>query len=206
MKILMTADAVGGVWQYCLDLSQGLVRDGSQILLATMGPRPSQKQREQVAAIPRLQLVESDFALEWMQRPWRDVDAAGSWLLNLAAEFQPDIVHLNGYSHAVLPWQKPVLVTAHSCVFSWWRALHGCAAGPDWEEYKGRLAAGLTRASAVVAPSRYMAAAIEAEYGLTPGKVRVIHNFSRSPRFRSGSKQPFCLAAGRLWDPAKNLT
>lgn len=205
MKILMTTDAVGGVWQYCLDLARGLVGEGADILLATMGPKPSPSQREEVALIPRVRLVESDLALEWMERPWRDVESAGSWLLHLAAEFQPDIVHLNGYCHAALPWGKPVLVVAHSCVFSWWRAVHGCAPGSEWDEYRSRVSAGLSSASAIVAPSRYMARAIADEYGVLSSKLHVVHNFSRSPRFQSGSKQPFLLAAGRIWDPAKNL-
>ena len=31
---------------------------------------------------------------------------------------------LNAYVHAALPFGRPVLVVAHSCVTSWWRAVH----------------------------------------------------------------------------------
>ena len=37
--------------------------------------------------------------------------------------FKPDIVHLNNYVHAALPFRAPKLVVGHSCVLSWWRAV-----------------------------------------------------------------------------------
>lgn len=36
-RILMTADTVGGVWTYALELAQALDSRGIQIALATMG-------------------------------------------------------------------------------------------------------------------------------------------------------------------------
>jgi glycogen(starch) synthase len=206
LRVLMTADSVGGVWQYSLDLAAGLVQQGAHVLLATLGPRPSLEQKQQALAIPRIALAETDFALEWMANPWSDVDASGKWLLDLQTEFGADIVHLNGYSHAALDWRKPAIVTAHSCVFSWWQAVHGCTPGPEWNEYWRRVSAGLASASAIVAPSAYMAGALERHYGVPPENVHVIHNFSRAPRSSRSVKQPYILAAGRLWDQAKNLT
>ncbi len=201
----MTADTVGGVWRYSLDLIQGLTAQGAEVLLATMGPQPSEDQRRQLAAIPNVTLAESDYALEWMANPWEDVEAAGGWLLGLADSFHPDLIHLNGYAHAALSWRRPVVVVAHSCVFSWWRAVHGCAPGWDWDEYKRRVFEGLAAADTVVAPSAYMAQAAVAEYGLSCETTRVIHNFSSTGRVPSQAKEPFFLAAGRLWDPAKNI-
>jgi glycogen synthase len=205
LRILMTADAIGGVWQYSAGLAAELAVHGIQITLATLGPRPSNEQRQQVQAIPGLTLFESDYKLEWMQEPWRDVDASGQWLLQLASDSGADLVHLNGYSHAALPWKAPALVVAHSCVSSWWRAVHGCAPGPEWNEYRLRVAAGLAASSLVIAPSRYMAEALAAEYGISSTGVRVVHNFSRVPPASASAKQPFCFAAGRFWDAAKNL-
>jgi glycosyltransferase involved in cell wall biosynthesis len=201
----MTADCVGGVWQYSLDLAAGLVQHGAHVLLATLGPRPSLEQKQQALAIPRTTLAESDFALEWMSNPWPDVDASGKWLLDLQAEFGAHIIHLNGYSHAALDWQRPAIVTAHSCVFSWWQAVHASTPGPEWNEYRRRVSAGLAAANAIVAPSAYMAGALGRHYGVPPENVRVIHNFSRAPRSSGSVKQPYILAAGRLWDQAKNL-
>ncbi len=100
-----------------------------------------------------------------------------------------------------------MVVTAHSCVYSWWKAVHGCAPGRDWAEYKRRVTEGLAASDAVTAPSRYVAEALEEEYGVSAEKIRVIHNFSRAPQPVSREpKQPFLLAAGRIWDPAKNFS
>jgi len=205
LRILMTADAAGGVWQYCVDIVRGLKEKGAGILLATLGPRPSAQQREQITEIGGIDLRESDYALEWMHDPWSDVDASGEWLLKLQSEFNADVLHLNGYSHAALPWNRPVLVTAHSCVFSWWRAVHGCTPGPEWAEYRHRITRGLEAATQIVAPTAAMARALRDEYGVPYLRTKVIHNFSALTSLEPPRKQMFCLAAGRLWDAAKNL-
>ena len=44
-RVLMTADTVGGVWTYALDLSAGLGRSGIEVVLATMGRLPPPQQR-----------------------------------------------------------------------------------------------------------------------------------------------------------------
>jgi glycosyltransferase involved in cell wall biosynthesis len=201
----MTADAVGGVWRYCVDLITELAHCGTEIMLATMGPRPTPVQREEVLAIPRVSLVKSNYALEWMPDPWKDVDDASKWLLDLQFSFDADVIHLNGYAHASLPWKKPVAVVAHSCVYSWWRAVHGSMPGIEWAEYKRRVVNGLSAADVIVSPSAYMAAELRNEYGVSADKIRVIHNFTRAQVSQDAKKQPFVLGAGRIWDPAKNL-
>ena len=40
--------------------------------------------------------------------PDLDVARTGGWLLELAAQVRPDVVHLNGYAHAALPFGVPV--------------------------------------------------------------------------------------------------
>ena len=204
--VLMTTDAVGGVWQYSLHLAAALSQRGSEILLVTFGPKPSDEQREQARAIPGVYLVETDFALEWMPNPWEDVDRAGAWLLSLQKSFAADLIHLNGYAHGALPCDAPKIVVAHSCVYSWWRSVRGDAPGAEWEEYKLRVTRGLQGCDAVIAPSAYMASVMTAEYGIEPGKIKVIYNSSPCERSGRVLKQPFAIAAGRLWDPAKNLT
>jgi len=204
-RVLLTTDAVGGVWRYTVDLVRGLARQGINVLVASLGPRPSAGQRRQIMKISGADLRESEFALEWMPNPWRDVEAAGEWLLELAQEFRADLVHLNGYSHAALPWNRPVLITAHSCVCSWWRAVHGVEPGAEWDEYRRRVRQGLAASDAITAPSVSMAEAITREYGIPASKIQVIYNFSRARTYVSLSKQPRILAAGRLWDAGKNF-
>ncbi len=204
MNLLMTADAVGGVWQYAQQLAALLSERGVEVLLATMGPEPSDEQRREVLAIPRLRLRTSDFALEWMVDALGDVDRAAEWLLQLETEFSPDIVHLNGFAHGNLPWRGPALVVAHSCVYSWWDAVHGGAAPDEWAQYASRVRAGLIAATCVAAPSRAMAEALTRAYRVVRD-VRIVPNCRDANAWTPGVKEPLIFAAGRVWDPSKNL-
>jgi glycogen synthase len=205
VKVLMTADTVGGVWTYSVELARALASSGVEVALATMGGPPSELQRERVARIPGLKLFESTFRLEWMDEPWDDVERAGRWLTGLAERVEPDVVHLNGYAHGDLDWGRPVVVVGHSCVSSWWQAVHGTAPPADpWARYAERVRAGLAAADRVVAPTAAMLAALEEHYGPLP-PARVIANGRDPAAFPPRPKEPFVFSAGRLWDPAKNL-
>src|SRR5947209_19468184 len=94
-RILMTADTVGGVWTYAMELVRALEHHGIEVALATMGALPNRQQREEVAALGSVELYESSYKLEWMDSPWRDLAAAGEWLVDLQERVQPDVVHLN---------------------------------------------------------------------------------------------------------------
>lgn len=203
-KILMTADTVGGVWVYALELAQALTTHSCEVALAAMGGYLSSSQVREAARIPHLTVYESDYKLEWMDDPWTDVDEAGAWLLALGQEVQPDVVHLNNYVHGALPWSAPVLMVGHSCVLSWWQAVKGEAAPAEWETYRQRVRQGLRAADLVVAPTHAMLAALQRHYGPLP-TTQVIHNERSAHRFTLGAKEPFILAIGRLWDEAKNV-
>jgi glycosyltransferase involved in cell wall biosynthesis len=204
-RVLMTADAVGGVWTYSLGLAAGLAAAGLDVELAVMGPPPDAQQRREAAAIPRLKLHMSPLKLEWMADAAGDVARAGAWLLELAARARPDLVHLNGYAHAALPFAAPKLLVAHSCVRSWWRAVHGQDPPPAWAAYTSAVAAGLQAADHVVAPSAAMLAALVDCYGPLRAPASVIPN-GLPPLARGASpKREVVLAAGRVWDPAKNI-
>lgn len=206
-RLLMTADTVGGVWTFAVELVRALEPHGLEIALATMGPAPSREQRLELADCAHVRLFVGQYALEWMAQPWGEVDAAGQWLLELAGQFQPDVVHLNGYVHAALPWRRPVVVSAHSCVRSWWRAVRGGAVSPVFGEYRRRVKAGLDAANLVVAPTASMLDALEQEYGLDAPE-RVIANgrqdLNREP-LGWEKKDRVIFSAGRVWDEAKNL-
>jgi glycogen synthase len=203
-RILMTADCVGGVWNYSLDLAEALGRFGVQVGIATMGPRPSQSQKAEAARIANLRVFESDYKLEWMDSPWADVDAAGSWLLDLARDFSPDIVHLNGFSHADLAWNAPVVVVAHSCVRSWWKAVKSEPVPTRFAEYTKRVSSALRSASLLIAPTNAMLNAIEQHYDLNIPKKVIPNGRFRTVYFPT-EKIDFILTAGRLWDEAKGL-
>jgi len=180
----MTADAVGGVWSYAMELARALAPHGTRVHVATMGPRPRDAQRAEAAAAG-VTVHESDWALEWMDDPWDDVRRAGEWLRALEAALAPELVHLNGYAHAALGWQAPVTVVAHSCVCSWWEAVKGEPAPDTWDRYRAAVAAGLAAADVVVAPTRAMADLLSRHYGYRAGaglseRVRVVPNTRRA--------------------------
>lgn len=203
-RVLMTTDTVGGVWTYALELCRGLQANGVEVVLATLGPRAKPDQRDEAAALPNVILQESSYALEWMDDPWSDVTAAGEWLLALENAYKPDVVHLNGYAHGALPWNAPCIVTGHSCVYSWWRAVKNQPAPAVWTVYQRRIREGLQVASAVVAPTAWMAGELAAHYGIDR-EVRVIPNGRDLPERPARTKESFVLSVGRLWDEAKNI-
>ncbi|MGN6778820.1 MAG: glycosyltransferase family 1 protein, partial [Rhizobium sp.] len=49
--VLMTVDAVGGVWRYAMDLAKGLQRFGVNTVFAGLGPSPSSEQEQEAIAI-----------------------------------------------------------------------------------------------------------------------------------------------------------
>lgn len=203
-RILMTCDTLGGVWRYALDLSRALCLSGHTVALAAMGPPPSRAQQMEAAAIEGLALHSRACKLVWMDDPWCDLDDAGDWLLRLADEVRPDIVHANDLGHVALAWPAPVLCVAHSCVASWWRAVHGAQAPQRWDRYRAHVRAALEASAMVVAPSRAMATALATEYGpLRP--VHVIPNGVHGIAPIGCKKRTLIFAAGRLWDEAKNL-
>ena len=203
-RVLMTADTAGGVWSYALELSSGLAKYGIEVMLATMGNPPNAEQRREMRRIRNISLCESSYKLEWMDSPWEDVDQAGEWLLSLEESLSPDIVHLNGYVHASLPWQTPCFVVAHSCVLSWWEAVRKKQLPEEFRQYRERVRKGLAAASLVVAPSQAMLRSLERHYMPLPGG-RVIHNARSRKQYKPGKKGEFILAAGRIWDEAKNI-
>ena len=203
-KVLMTTDTVGGVWNYSLELARSLGERGVEVALATMGAPINELQRDKVDRIPGLRVFESHHKLEWMEEPWRDVEKAGEWLLNLESRICPDVVHLNGYVHGSLPWNAPKIVVGHSCVLSWWRAVKHENAPETWDRYQVEVAAGLHAADLVIAPSAAMLSSLCEHYGELP-RTRVIANGRDPGLFRPSAKEPMIFSAGRLWDEAKNL-
>ncbi|PRP96257.1 glycosyltransferase family 4 protein [Enhygromyxa salina] len=203
-RVLMTTDTLGGVWTYALELCRALAQHGVTVTLAAMGGEPSPAQRAQANAVAGLRLEARPYKLEWMTDPWDDVARAGDWLLELAAAAQPDLVHLNDYVHANLDWQRPVLVVGHSCVCTWFEAVRRESAPAEWSRYRDRVGAGLGAANGVVAPTHAMLRGLERHHGRLPG-AQVIANARRARDWPAGAKAPYVLAAGRIWDEAKNL-
>jgi glycosyltransferase involved in cell wall biosynthesis len=204
-RVLMTGDTVGGVWTFTMELAEALAARDIEVLLVAFGAKATQAQIAEAASIPGLRLLDSAFRLEWMREPWADLAAAGRWLLKLQNDFKPDVIHLNSYGHGSLPWNSPVVITAHSCVLSWWEAVKGVPAPVAWNRYRELVAQSLTAADLVTTPSEAMASSICRYYGLSRESCRVLPNGRNASKFQARTKEPFIFTAGRFWDEAKNV-
>src|SRR5260370_19555988 len=122
LRILMTADAVGGVWVHATELARSLCEGGNEVMLTVIGPRPRPDQLRPLRGVHGLQLKITDLLLEWMDPAGTDIRRAGQMLRIIADAFQPDLVHLNSFREGNLNWSGPVLLSGLSCGQTWWRA------------------------------------------------------------------------------------
>lgn len=203
MKVLLHADAVGGVFTYALELAGALLRRGVRVVLATEGASLGPDQRAALAGLPGLVHREAVYRLEWMEDPWADVARAGQWLLALERRERPDVVHLSSFAHGALPFRAPRLVVGHSCVLSWFEAVRSAPAPACWDRYRSAAGSGLRAADGLAAPTEAMARALVRHHGPIP-RPTVIPNGRDPARFPPADKLPLVLGAGRLWDEGKN--
>jgi len=199
----MTADAVGGVWSYALELADGLSAHGVTTTLAVTGAPLTASMRAELRRSAIERCYACDFALEWMPNPWRDVARTNDWLVEIEREVQPDLVHLNAFAYGAAGFRAPILVVAHSCVLSWFDAVRGHAAPAEWDRYRMAVAAGIREAELVVAPTRAMLDAF-ARHHRVAAETTVIPN-GVAPAVDPAPKEERVLAAGRFWDEAKNV-
>ncbi|MGJ4995788.1 glycosyltransferase family 4 protein [Bradyrhizobium sp. HKCCYLS3077] len=204
-RVMMTTDTVGGVWRYATTLAIALGDLGVEVHLVTLGRRMNSDQRADIAGAG-IRLFETDLALEWQDPEGRDIDHARRVLHAIACDVQPDLVHLNSFREATFAWQAPVLVVAHSCVRSWGLACDETRflQEPRWQCYSARVAEGLRSAAAWVAPSRSFGETVGRLYD-PPRPGRPIWNGIASRFDIPANKQMVVLAAGRMWDRAKNM-
>jgi glycosyltransferase involved in cell wall biosynthesis len=206
-RILMTADAVGGVWTYALELARGLAVADIETTLGVLGPVPSAAQLNDARNVPGLTITQTGFPLDWSA----DIDAtlieqSAAGLADLASDIRADVVHLNSpifASGARFP--GPVIGVCHSCLGTWWRAVQGDAPLPAEFAWRGELLKlGYQRCQALVAPSEAFATATATVHRLAVRPV-VVHNgrdaHHRPPSPRSTTS---IFTAGRLWDEGKN--
>jgi glycosyltransferase involved in cell wall biosynthesis len=200
MRVVMTLDAVGGVWRYALDLAAALRAQGVSTVFLGFGPGPSERQRREAEAVGALDWA--DAPLDWLANDQAALTPVPRAIAAAILRHGADLLHVNVPSQAAgLEVDVPVVATSHSCVATWFRAVKGTGLPPDWA-WQGRITAeGLRQASVAVAPSRSHAAALVAAYGALPD-LRVVHNAvaARESRVGEGS---FAVASGRWWDEGK---
>jgi glycogen synthase len=209
MRILVTADTLGGVWTYTRELVTGLVRRGIRVTLVSFGDILPDDQTRWIQALPGLDYRPTAFKLEWMQNSEQDMEASSAYLCDVVRETRPDLLHLSQFYYGALAGEAadvPRIVVAHSDVVSWWHAVHKQrpVESPWLRWYRQLVRHGLAGATAVVAPSRWMLEQIEFHYG-KPSRATVVHN-GRTPGLFNplGEKESFTVSMGRLWDSGKN--
>lgn len=199
MRLLMTTDAVGGVWQYSLELAGALE---AEVTLAVLGPAPDAEQRA-AAQAAGVRLVETGLPLDWLSDGPAPVLAAGEGVARLAREVGAEVVHLNAPALGVARFDRPVVAVNHGCLGTWWDAARGAPVDPALAWLPELVGQGLRAADRVVAPTRAYAEATARRYAL-PAVPAAVHN-GRTP-LPLPEAPPFngALTVGRLWDEVKD--
>jgi glycosyltransferase involved in cell wall biosynthesis len=204
LRLFMTADAAGGVFQYALDLAAGLAAAGVEITLAIFGPAMNASQRGQTRALRGVRVIETGLAIEWLATSEADVIRAAAAAADLACSCRADAVHLNSPALAIARYDVPAVAVAHSCLASWWAAVKGTALPEDFRWRTAFFSRGLEAANLVVCPSLAFARVLNAIYGRT---AVAVHNGRSSEGAGAGlaAPAPFAFTAGRLWDEGKDV-
>jgi glycogen synthase len=208
MHVLVTADTVGGVWTYTRELVTGLARRHVRVTLVSFGEIPAPAQTTWMDGIRGLDYRPTAFRLEWMQDSEADLVASSEYLAAVIGEVKPDILHLNQFCYGTLPGDTPRVVVAHSDVTSWWVAVHGNEPrDTPWQRYYAETVRnGLSAATVVVTPSRWMLEQVS-RYYCEPKNTAVIYNGRNPGLFNPhGTKDDLVASVGRLWDAAKQVT
>lgn len=205
LHVLMTADAVGGVWQYALDLAESLRRHGVETTLAVLGPAPSVDQQA-TAEAAGAKLILTGLPLDWTAEAREEVEEAGRAIARIAAQVKPNIVHLNSPALAASArFDAPVVAVCHSCVATWWQAVKGGALPEAFVWRTDMVGQGYAAADRLLAPTQAFAQATAQVYDLAEAPL-VVRNGRRSPKPETrASTEPFVFTAGRLWDEGKNF-
>lgn len=199
-RLLMTADTVGGVWQYATDLAHGLTAAGMTVELAVLGPPPGEAQRAVAAG---LTVIDTGLPLDWLATDAAAVEQSATTIAALAAARGADLVQLNQPALAAARFDRPVVAVAHSCVATWWDAVEHGPMPDDFPWQTDLVARGLAAADTVVCPSQSHADAVQRTYRL-PRAPLAVHN-ARDRGAATGALHDFAFTAGRLWDRGKNI-
>src|SRR3954468_7786067 len=201
LRVLMTVDAVGGVWRYAMTLAEALRPLGVETMFAGLGPAPSRDQRSEAERLGALRWLGAP--LDWMAAAETDLDGLAAELGELSEAEKADLLHLNVPSQACgLAAGVPAVVVSHSCVATWWHAVRATALPEDWEWQRQRRFSGFAPRDAIVAPSRSHAALARSCYRADL-PITVVANAAAA--LPAGlHKEPIAFAAGRWWDEGKN--
>jgi hypothetical protein len=203
LKVLLTTDAVGGVWQYTIDLSRALQAATVEPIVAHLGPAPNDLQS---SAVDGIRVIATGLPVDWLCDGPTPVHAAGEAIAQLADREAVDCVHLNMPTLAARAvFSMPVVAVTHGCVATWWRATQASPLPAPFQWHRILMEQGLVRADAVVAPTAAYGAVIAREYSLRGPPVTVLNGrASARPGAAVAPMRDHAFTAGRMWDRAKN--
>lgn len=205
-RVVLTSDALGGVWTYTVELARQYDSRGIEVVLVVIGPSPSQRQRQDLAGLDRVRLVPVDLPFEWTARSQDELTAAAEKLAGMCSLLEADVLHINNPGLVCAgEWSMPIVAGIHSCVKTWWLAVRGAEPMPQDISWRSDcIGQGLDRAQVVVTPSRAFAEAVHQAYGEHVPVLTVLNG--RTP-VGPEPKNSECtaLTSGRLWDDAKNV-
>lgn len=202
----MTADAAGGVGVFADELAAGLRQRGHQVMVVIFSPT------QPAVAAHEAECVWAPFRLEWMDTGGEaselaaDAHRGRTFLAKLGHQWRAELLHSNQFAYVSALEGVPTLLSVHSDVVSWWRAVYG-SPPPDnayqrW--YRIQAEQALACAEAIVTPSQSARRDLLASF-VCPRAVQVIYNGRHPGQFPSLPKQALAVAAGRLWDRGKQL-
>jgi glycosyltransferase involved in cell wall biosynthesis len=211
MRVLMTADTVGGGWRFAQELTSGLLEAGDAVALVSFGREPSAAQQAECERLHAL-WGESFFylgceaPLEWMRENHHAFGGAAAVLARVSREFEAELLHANQFCFGAAQLGIPTVLTAHSDVLSWARCCRG--AEPEDSEWLARYCAlvrnGLDAADLVTAPTAWMMRALGEGFRL-PSEQLVIPNGRSIAVQAPGERRLQAVTAGRIWDEAKDV-
>jgi glycosyltransferase involved in cell wall biosynthesis len=203
-RVLLTADAVGGVWTYAVDMAEGLARRGVETTLVVMGPSPGRDQLAQARAIPGLELVDTCLPLDWLATEPAEILEVGAALRGLARGVGADLVHLNSPALAAIGgFSAPVVGVCHSCTATWWSAVKDGPLPPDFRWRAQALWRGMLGCDALAAPTAAFAALTARAYEIP--RPFVVPNGRKPAGVEPAQRTPMVFTSGRLWDEGKNI-
>jgi glycogen synthase len=207
VHVLVTGDTLSGSWVYTRELVTGLVTRGVRVTLVSFGDIPLPAQTSWMDHLHGLDYHPTAFRLEWMQEAEEDRAEASAFLLSLAQELRPNVLHLHQFSFGNLPVDIPRIVMAYGDLLTWREAVPEEQQRPlhtlerrAHTRYRDLVLRGIAGADALVASSAWMLNRISATY-IHPRRVEVVYP-GRNPIFFNPyvSKDDCVLAVGRLVD------
>jgi glycogen(starch) synthase len=179
LKLLMTTDVSGEVWDYTHALCKTLSASGAaKILVLACGGMPSKEQREQLQN-SNYDIVFLEYSFNWRNGFdifQQNINKIETIVNNSIQEFSPDLIHWNN-SFCTLKNDLPQIHAVHEDVLGqiYSQKKHGGISESDYKKYRDIIISSLDMSGVIVATSRFLADEILKKYEINK-KIKIIYN------------------------------